>query len=120
RGSANGVPGLQLLDPPAIARREPSIQAVAALYSPESGIVSAEALVKALLQSGEAAGVMFLLGTPLAGADPHAEGLALGTARETILARTAVNAAGLYADEVSERLGGERFTIYPCRGEYAQ
>jgi L-2-hydroxyglutarate oxidase LhgO len=120
RGTTNGVEGLQLVDRAVIARREPSIRAVAALFSPESGIVDAEALVTALLRAGEAAGVIFLPGTPLVGAERQADGMMLRTDREAIFAGTVVNAAGLFADDVSRLLGGETFTIYPCRGEYAQ
>jgi len=117
---ANGVEQLALVDHQFVALREPAIHAFAALSSPMTGIVHAEALVKALLLAGEAAGSVFLPGTRLIGADVIADGIALRTDRETILARTVVNAAGLYADDVSRLVGGERFTIYPCRGEYAE
>jgi L-2-hydroxyglutarate oxidase LhgO len=120
RGTDNGVEGLEIVDRAFIVAREPAVNARFALWSPESGIVNAEELVRALLRTGADAGVMFLPGTRLAGADRHAEGMVLTTERESILARVVVNAAGLYADDVSRMLGGERFTIYPCRGEYAE
>ena len=120
RGIANDVEELDLVDHHFIARREPAVRAVAGIFSPETGIVDAEELVKALLRAARSAGVVFLPGTRLVGADPHADGLVLRTERETMLTGTVVNAAGLYADDVSRMLGGESFTIYPCRGEYAQ
>jgi L-2-hydroxyglutarate oxidase LhgO len=119
-GTANGVTGLEIVDRAFIVAREPAVSTTTALWSPDSGIVNAEELVKALLRTGEADGVMFLPGTALLGADRVADGMVLRTERETIHARAVVNAAGLYADETSALLGGERFTIYPCRGEYAE
>jgi L-2-hydroxyglutarate oxidase LhgO len=120
RGAANGVAGLEIVDRAFIVSREPAVNTRFALWSPDSGIVNAEEYVKALLRAGAEAGVMFLPGTKLLGADPHAGGIVLTTERESILARVVVNAAGLYADEVSRTLGGETFAIYPCRGEYAE
>src|SRR6185295_9854358 len=120
RGAANGLEGLALVDPSFIAAREPAVSAVAGLWSPDSGIVNAEELVKALLRTGADEGVIFLPGTRLIAADRHADGMVLRTERESILARVVVNAAGLYADDVSRMLGGETFTIHPCRGEYAE
>jgi L-2-hydroxyglutarate oxidase LhgO len=120
RGDANGVKGLALVDRAFIDAREPAVSAVAALWSPDSGVVEAESLVRTLLRTAIDAGVMFLPGTRLVGADREADGIVLRTEREAIHAGIVVNAAGLYADAVSTLLGGEAFTIYPCRGEYAE
>jgi L-2-hydroxyglutarate oxidase LhgO len=120
RGLANGVEGLELVDRTVVARREPAVRTVAAILSRETGIVSAEELVRALLRSAQDSGVIFLPGTRIAGADRRNGAMRLQTDREEILARQVVNAAGLHADEVSRLLGGESFTIYPCRGEYAE
>lgn len=119
-GTVNGVTGLEIVDRAFIVSREPAVSTMTALWSPDSGIVNAEELVKALLRTGEADGVMFLPGTTLIGADRAADGMVLRTEREQIHARVVVNAAGLYADEMSALLGGEQFRIYPCRGEYAE
>lgn len=118
RGLANGVEDLTLIDALAIKTREPSVGGVAAILSPSSGIVDAEAYVRALARAAEAAGAILLPASGLVGATPTGSAIELRTAVETIEAAQVVNAAGLYADDVSALLGGEPFTIYPCRGEY--
>jgi L-2-hydroxyglutarate oxidase LhgO len=120
RGEANGVEELDLVDRAFIKRREPAVEAVAALFSPETGIVDAEGLVRALLASAQEADAIFLPGTALVAAGEAAGRIRMRTASETIAARQVVNAAGLHADEVSRLLSGEEFTIFPCRGEYAE
>src|SRR5881394_3296455 len=74
KGIANGVTGLEIVDRAFIASREPAVNTRYALWSPDTGIVNAEELVKTLLRTGTDAGVMFLPGTKLIGADRHADG----------------------------------------------
>ena len=119
-GRANGVDDLDIVDAPFVRAREPHVRAVAALSSPSTGIVSPEGVVHALRRLCDEAGVAWLPSTTLRRGSRVADHLELETDRERIAASLVVNAAGLYADLVSEMLGGEAFTIYPARGEYAE
>ena len=52
RGTGNGVDRLAIVDSAFVRAREPHVHAVAALYSPDSGIVNADELVTTLFGSG--------------------------------------------------------------------
>jgi L-2-hydroxyglutarate oxidase LhgO len=103
-----------------VAAREPNIHADHALWSPDTGWLEVEAYLAALEADLVNADGIVLYGTPVEAIESAPDGLVVVTPRERIEAEIVVNAAGLWADEVSAMAGGEPFTIYPCRGEYAE
>ena len=120
RAHGNGV-AASLVDGAFIREREPHVtSAIAAVWSPDTGIVQAEAFVKALVGLCRDADVALLVGSPLVDAVPRGDSIEIVTPHERFEAGTVVNAGGLHADHVSQALGGMPFTIYPCRGEYVE
>lgn len=120
RSHENGATSVQSVDRAFVQAREPHVRAVAALWSPDTGIVETEALVRTLDRLCRLREVAIVVDSPLVGAESAGDAVALITPHERFTARTVVNAAGLYADAVSALLGGSSFTIHPCRGEYAE
>ena len=118
--AANGAK-VEFVDRAFVARREPHVRADRALFSPDTGWIESEALIHALKADGARHGSILLVGTPIVGVESApGGGLTVVTPRERIEADLIINAAGLFADDVSAMCGGETFTIYPCRGEYAE
>jgi len=127
RGSANGAPGLELVDGAAVARREPCVRAVAGLLSPRTGIVDPHALCLSLAAELEAAGGTVLLRNTLESIERNGSlwrvtARAKGEAAEGVEAAAVVNAAGLHADRVAALAGVDvdaaGYRQHPCKGDY--
>ncbi|HEX5070037.1 MAG TPA: FAD-dependent oxidoreductase [Vicinamibacterales bacterium] len=116
---ANGA-NLHEVDLGFVRDREPHVAATRAAWSPDTGWLDADAYVQRLAAELERHGGVLLRGTPATAVTHRPGGLAVTTPRETIDAEIVVNAAGLWAHQISAMAGGEPFVIYPCRGEYAE
>jgi len=89
--------------------REPRVRCVAALWSPNTGIVDSHALVASVASEIERRGGVVARGRRVVAAEPRADGWTLAVdgvaGREEIAAACVVNAAGLFADEVAAMFG---------------
>lgn len=121
-GEQNGVAGLEIVDSAFIKNLEPNVVSPLALYSPNTGIIEAEELLKALARIATKQGAHLLTDTRVIGIEPQKQNLfSIRTSHnETVSARAVINAAGLYSDEVARMVGENDYEIYPCRGEYAE
>lgn len=120
RGSANGVPGLRILDKEEIHRMEPALaqNAVAALFAPTAGITDPWELTLALAENAVANGVELYRNTTVTAIEPADKGFTVKSGRKEWLTRRICNAAGLYADAVHRLLEPVDWKIIPVRGEY--
>jgi L-2-hydroxyglutarate oxidase LhgO len=127
QATSNGVSGLRLLAGREIEMLEPEVFGVAALYSPESGIVDSHRLMSYLERTAAGRGATIAYSCRVTGLQKSSNGYAatiLDADGEPLEIETTVliNSAGLWADTVAEMAGIDAakagYRIYPCKGEY--
>jgi glycerol-3-phosphate dehydrogenase len=117
----NGVVGIELCSRERILELEPKLSGdtVGGLYAPGGGVIEPYRFVFALVESALKNGVE--LHTDFAVTKARRNGDFWSVQSEdgrSINARYVVNAAGLFADEVSAIFAAEEFSIVPRKGEY--
>ena len=120
RGTANGVPGLEVLTGDEARALEPNLsrEVVAALWAPSAAICSPWEYCLALAETAVKNGAELHLNTSVTGLTQTENGWRAATNRGELEARFVLNAAGVDAQAVHELAAPKTFTVYPKRGQY--
>ena len=120
RGRKNGIEGLRIVYRDELVQMEPNISdaAIAALWAPTAGIVNPFQLTFSLADCAAVNGVEFRFDCKVTGVAPKGDGWVITTESGEVEARTVVNAAGVYADELHNMVSAEKLSIVPRRGQY--
>lgn len=118
RARGNGVEGVELVGPERMREIEPHVTGVAAVWSPETGVIDFGRVAEALAGEIRAAGGTILLGREVRAIHDLAAERILETTAGALAARDVVVCAGLQADRLAAmtRTPGPR--IVPFRGDY--
>lgn len=125
-GRENGVEGLRFLSRAELAEIAPGVRAGAALYSPNTGVVSAHALMDALAAAARDNGALIVLDAAVEALERRPDGWEVffrnAGERVSLTCRRCVNAAGLEAQNVMRMAGlspeEADLRLYPCKGRY--
>jgi len=122
---ANGVPDLRVLEAREARALEPELSCVVALESPSTGIIDSHGFMLGLRGDAEDHGAAIAFRSPLTGGRIGREGIELevgGAEAMRLLARTVVNSAGLFAQDLARTIAGfplDRIPpTYYCKGNY--
>ena len=119
RGHANGVPGLRRLRKEEIAEIEPHVTGVAALHSPDTGVVDFRAVARAFAADVEAAGGRVITGCAVGQVRDDRGGAVVAHAGGEIRCDSAVVCAGAWSDVQAVRAGDTPDPrILPFRGAW--
>lgn len=105
-----GAEGLRIADKEEIARLEPKVSALSALYCPTSGIIDSHSLMKYFLGKAKDGGADCLFGGEVSAIEKTNGGYELSVSERTgniskVTARAVVNSAGLSSGDVAAMAG---------------
>jgi L-2-hydroxyglutarate oxidase len=119
RGRANGVAGLRRLDGAELEQLEPSARALAALHSPNTGVVDFAAVARSYADDVAEAGGSVALGCGVTAVDVRGRALRLSHAGGQTEASNAIFCAGAWSDRLAVAAGAAADPrIVPFRGAY--
>jgi L-2-hydroxyglutarate oxidase LhgO len=121
RGTANGVPDLEVVGPEGIREREPHCTGIRAIWSPSTGIVDFSKVARAMASEVTRLGGVILTGHRVVGLAVRAGSIRVRTGQGEIAATRVLTCAGLHSDRVAQLSGApEEPCIVPFRGDYWQ
>lgn len=109
KAAANGVTDLRWLSRAELGELEPDVACVAGFLSPSTGIVDSHALMLAYQGDAENHGAVIVFRSPLHRGQATGDGITLeigGAEPMTLACNCVVNAAGLFAQDVSRSIRG--------------
>ncbi|MEN6418821.1 MAG: NAD(P)/FAD-dependent oxidoreductase [Clostridiaceae bacterium] len=117
-GEQNGCEGLRLIGEDEINALEPNVPAKWAMLSPNTAIINPFLYNIHLAEAAAQNGVVYLLNREVTAIERRPGGFTVSAGTESFDCALLINSAGLFADRISALAGDDRYTIYPCRGEY--
>ena len=125
----NGVCNLVYLTKEELQKREPALQATAALLSPDTGIIDSHSLMQSLLTDATTRGAELVTGTQIQTIRHHPEGFVITARTEDdtyqFLTHTLINSAGLEATTLAKTLARQSPVnespvpdLHFCKGNY--
>lgn len=123
-GTQNGVRNLSIIGKEEIGRREPNVNAISALYSPNTGIVDSHSLMESFYKAASAADVLFSFDSDVDLIEKAESGYLMGIKEDEykFSSEIVINSAGLYSDYIAELAGididNAGYRLRYCKGSY--
>lgn len=118
----NGISSVSFLEQTKISRMEPYIKAVGALYSPDTGIISAHGLMDYYLHTAIMKGAEIVYKTRVEGIERLPAGYKISTTDNAgdcfeFISERVINSAGLHSDTIAKMIGKD-YSLHYCKGDY--